>query len=442
MKKNIVLGLILFLGFNSALSAKEYKIKSAKDLEVLHLKPGDKVIMQAGEWKDQQLVFKGTGTKNQPVTLTSATPGSITLSGNSSLKIDGAWLVVDGLSFANGYIDKGDVVLFSTKSTWCRLTNTAIVEYNNPDKTADYRWISMNGFNNRVDHCFIKGKSHQGVTLTVWLSDKPNYHRIDHNYFGERPELGGNGGETLRIGNSTWSLHDSKTIIENNIFEYCDGELEAVSIKSCKNIIRNNLFYECKATLTLRHGNNSEVYGNYFIGNNKPGTGGIRIIAEGHNVHDNYLHGITGKSVSAAISIMAGLPNPELKSHWQVKNASIINNLIINATEPFSISAGYNPGRYLPPLNTIFSKNVIVTEHEPLKWNDNKVEIEFKDNLIVGNSAFGELPRGFAVQNIKLKKDQNGLYLRPDELAHEPFWKTEAIGPSWEKGMTEVFKIE
>lgn len=93
----------------------------------------------------------------------------------------------------------------------------------------------------------------------VWLSDKPNYHRIDHNYFGERSALGVNGGETIRIGTSTWSMFDSFTVVENNIFDKCDGETEIISNKSCKNIIQKNLFFECDGTLTLRHGNNNEV---------------------------------------------------------------------------------------------------------------------------------------------------------------------------------------
>jgi poly(beta-D-mannuronate) lyase len=438
MKRSILITLAFLLSANVILQAKDYKIRSAKELSALSLKPGDKVIMQAGDWKDQQLQFKGTGTKNQPITLTSATPGGIILSGSSTLKIEGTWLIVDGLSFANGYIKKGDVVQFAEKSTWCRLTNTAIVDYNSPEKTTDYRWVSMNGFNNRVDHCLLQGKSHQGVTLVVWLTDKPNYHKIDHNYFGERPELGRNGGETIRIGTSTWSFHDSYTSVENNIFDHCDGELEAVSVKSCKNIIRNNLFYECKATLTLRHGNGSEVYGNYFIGNNKQGTGGIRIIGENHNVHDNYLQGLTGKSVSAAISVMDGLPKPVLTSHWQVKNASITNNMIVGCKEPFAIGAGYNPGRYLPALNTTFSDNIIFADTDPLTWYDTTVVVAFKNNTLIKGTS--NPPKGFISKQIDVIIDDNGLYLKPGQAKQQPFWKTELIGPAWAKDLKRELK--
>ncbi|MBB2148869.1 polysaccharide lyase 6 family protein [Pedobacter gandavensis] len=413
--------------------AKDYRIHSAKELEALVLSPGDRVLMEPGEWKDQKIVFKGNGTKARPIVLLAANPGKTVLSGNSSLVIDGAWLLVDGLSFEYGFLTGGEVVDFSEKSTYCRLTNTAIVDYNNPDEKVDYRWVSLRGSRNRVDHCFFKGKRHQGVTLIVWLSDTPNYHQIDHNYFGPRPELGRNGGETIRIGTSTWSFHDSFTVVEENIFEHCNGELEAVSNKSCKNIIRNNLFYECKATLTLRHGNHAEVYGNFFLGNGKPGTGGVRIIGEDHFVHDNYFQDLTGTSVSAAISVMAGLPNPILTSHWQVKNAVITDNLIVNCKEPFAIAAGYNPGRYLPALNTVFAKNIIVANESPLKWYDERVVIDFKDNQIFSKSYSGTPEKGFVLKNEVVKRMENGLYLKPGQPAFKPFWESTKIGPDWAK---------
>ena len=59
---------------------------------------------------------------------------------------------------------------------------------------------------------------------------------------------------------------------------------EIISNKSCKNTYSDNGFYECKGTLTLRHGNDCLVTGNYFIGNNISQTGGVRIIGENHVV--------------------------------------------------------------------------------------------------------------------------------------------------------------
>ena len=93
-----------------------------------------------------------------------------------------------------------------------------------------------------------------------------NHHKIDHNYFGPRSILGSNGGETLRIGTSHHSRTNSFTVVENNYFDRCDGELEIISNKSGKNKFLNNTFYESRGTLTMRHGNNNLVEGNVFFG--------------------------------------------------------------------------------------------------------------------------------------------------------------------------------
>ncbi|SHG31704.1 polysaccharide lyase 6 family protein [Pedobacter caeni] len=441
MKKIKCLGLVWLLASGLTGFAKDYPVSSAKELSALSLKPGDRVLMKAGEWKDQQLKFKGNGVKGRPIVLMAANAGKTVLNGNSTLDIDGSWLVVDGLSFANGRLDSGEVVNFSEKSFSCRLTNTSVIDYNSSDDKVDYTWVSLRGTHNRVDHCLLKGKNHQGVTMVVWLSEKPNYHQIDHNYFGPRPELGRNGGETIRIGTSTWSFHDSFTLVEENIFEHCDGEIEAVSVKSGRNIVRNNLFYECKATLTLRHGNHSEVIGNYFIGNGKPGTGGVRIIGEDHNVRDNYFQDLTGTGNSAAISVMAGLPNPILVSHWQVKNARITDNLILNCKEPFAIAAGYRKDRYLPALNTYFAKNIILSNVSPLKVYDEKVVVNFEDNLIFSTAFSGEKGRGFELRNEQLKKGSSGLFLRPGQADFKPFWESEQIGPGWFLDINKKFTI-
>lgn len=145
----------------------------------------------------------------------------------------------------------------------CRLTNTAIEDYNPVSINTDYKWVSLYGDSNRVDHCYFRNKRHSGTTLVVWLNGIPNYHRVDHNYFAYRPPLGFNGGETIRIGTSEWSLTDSYTLVEYNYFEQCNGENEIISNKSGENTFRYNTFFDCYGTLTLRHGNRAKVYGNF-----------------------------------------------------------------------------------------------------------------------------------------------------------------------------------
>ncbi len=390
--------------------ARDYRISSAAALDKLSLKAGDRVILTGQNWSDQRLVVKGEGSQQAPIVLTAEKPGQVLLTGHSTLLLDGSWLIADGLYFANGYSLKEDVVAFSPRSANCRLTNTAIVDYNAPDKKTDYRWVSLYGSHNRVDHCFLKGKTHQGPTMVVWLSETPNYHRIDHNYFGPRPDLGVNGGETIRIGTSTWSMYDSYTTVEDNIFDACNGEMEVVSNKSCHNTICRNLFYECVGTLTLRHGNFAAVYGNYFIGNQIEGTGGIRIIGENHRVYNNYLEGLRGTGLKAAISIMDALPSPPLNGYWQVKQAQVVANTIVNCTEAFNIGAGKNEQRNIPPAGGHMANNVVVNAGRLLVLTDEAQQTVMEGNIAY--SAAGYAPQaGFRMIDPQLQQDAQGIYI-------------------------------
>jgi poly(beta-D-mannuronate) lyase len=264
--------------------------------------------------------------------------------------------------------------------------------------------------------------------LVVWLAEQPNYHQIDHNYFGPRPALGVNGGETIRIGTSTWSMHDSYTKVENNVFDRCNGEMEIISNKSGHNIITNNLFYECEGTLTYRHGNNSEVSYNYFIGNNKKNTGGIRIIGENQNVHHNYLQGLTGTGLRAAISVMNAYENPELHEYYQVKNARIESNIIVDCAEAFVLGSGKNSTAIVVPDGVKIADNYIINPGKLLVKTDVAKNVSILNNQLQG----GSLESGFVAMGTDLVKTQDNIWqLKADQKT--PFWLDVAIGPSWSK---------
>ncbi|ANH82877.1 alginate lyase [Niabella ginsenosidivorans] len=436
MHFRIVICLLAFLFTGLYVKAKTYPVNNAAEINRLVLLPGDTVLMLGTSWKDAQINFKGTGTEAKPVVLMAGQPGKLILSGNSNLKIDGHWLVVNGLYFTNGYSLNDDVIIFSKTASHCRLTNTAIVNYNPPDKKTDYKWVSLYGSYNSVDHCELTGKEHQGTTLVVWLSDTPNHHIIQNNYFGPRPPLGANGGESIRIGTSEWSMHDSYTLVQQNIFDRCDGEIEVISVKSCHNRIGENLFYECDGTVTLRHGNDNTVDSNYFIGNDQPNTGGIRIIGERHTVAGNYLYKTTGTDLRAAISIMNTFKDPKLNEYWQVKDAVIENNYIIHCKNAFVIGAGKNDKRTVAPESITIKNNYIVMPQLLLDKKEKPL-----NSLITGNKVLGTPGMdGFTtVKNKSLQINKYGIWVLP-ENKRIPFWLRTTVGPQWKKALP-VFTI-
>ena len=206
------------------------------------LQPGDTLVMRNGVWADALLVFKGTGTANRPIVLRAEKAGGVTLEGKSRLRLAGQYLVVTGLYFRNGQTPGGGVIEFredgKNLAFNSRVTECVIDGFNNPDRMKEDIWVQLYGQHNRFDHNYLAGKKNGGVTMAVQLNDEQNQnneHRIDHNYFGPRPRLGSNGGETIRVGVSTYSLTSSRTLIEENYFYHCNGEVEIISIKSCDN---------------------------------------------------------------------------------------------------------------------------------------------------------------------------------------------------------------
>src|SRR5690606_26821138 len=77
-------------------------ITSAAELSALTLSAGDSVMMKAGDWNNQRLVFKGKGTAQQPIVLIAEKLGGVIMKGTSSLQIDGEYLEVNGLNFKDG----------------------------------------------------------------------------------------------------------------------------------------------------------------------------------------------------------------------------------------------------------------------------------------------------------------------------------------------------
>ncbi|MGH8178585.1 MAG: chondroitinase-B domain-containing protein, partial [Steroidobacter sp.] len=258
----------------------------------------------------------------------------------------------------------------------------------------------------------LVGKSNQGVTMAVRLDSaqsQENHHRIDHNYFGPRPVLGSNGGETLRIGTSQYSLTNSFTTVENNYFDRCDGEVEIISSKSGGNIFRGNLFFESRGTLTLRHGNDNVVENNVFLGKHVEHTGGIRVINKRQTVRNNYLFGLTGHRFGGALVIMNGVPNSPINRYHQVEDSVVEKNSIIESSH-VELAAGADAERSAPPLATRFIGNLIYNAdgRNIIAVRDDIGGIQFARN-VVHKVAKPAISVGFSSQDIELQKAQNGL---------------------------------
>ncbi|WP_246068598.1 chondroitinase-B domain-containing protein [Microbulbifer harenosus] len=398
--------------------AEEYLVSSQREYSetVKKLTAGDTVVLANGEWKDFEILFHGKGNPEKPVSLTAQDKGKVVLTGQSNLRLAGEYLEVSGLIFRNGYSPSSEVVSFRRNkehlANHSRVTEIVIENFSKPERTESDYWVGIYGKNNRFDHNHIAGKRNTGVTVAVRLdseNSQQNHHRIDHNYFGPRPVLGSNGGETLRIGTSHYSLTDSFTLVENNFFDRCDGEVEIISVKSGKNTIRNNTFYESRGTLTLRHGNGNLIEGNVFLGNGVDHTGGIRVINRDQIVRNNYLESLTGYRFGSGFTMMNGVPNSPINRYHQVVNARIENNSFVNV-EHIHLAAGSDSERSAVPQNSEFSGNLIYTENglSPFSVFDDISGIAFHSNVTNGFSETS-VNTGIERKLSRLARAANGL---------------------------------
>lgn len=351
--------------------------------------PGDTIYIREGVYTDVRLQLEGYGEANKPVVVMARQPGTVFIEGVSNLRLCGEYVEINGLYFRNGHTPQGGVIEFRNgekSANHCRVTECVIDYFNPSHRGASGSWVLLYGQHNRLDHNSILGKLYTGVTLAVILNseeDRENHHSIDHNYFGERPILGSNGGETIRVGTSHHAFFSSNTTIEDNIFHHCDGEVEIVSIKSSDNIIRNNVFLECRGILALRHGNRNLVEKNAFIGNGLPCTGGVRVVNEGHTIKDNFFYGLKGNRFFAALGLMNAVPNSLPNRYHHVRDIVLSDNRFIDC-DHILFCVGKDNERTLPPSNISFCRNQFVskTAKELYQAFDDISGFTFTDNKV------------------------------------------------------------
>ena len=445
----LLIGLLLILSSLLSVNAHSATTRVSTQTEyqaaTKNLQPGDTIVLANGEWENFEILFSGVGLKDKPITLTAEEKGKVFITGVSNLRIAGEYLVVSGLVFKDGYTPTSEVVSFRRNkenlANHSRITEIVIDGFNNPERTESDYWVSMYGKHNRFDHNYLAGKNNNGVTMAVRLNSEEsqeNHHRIDHNYFGHRPILGSNGGETLRIGTSHYSMSNSYTVVEDNYFDRCDGEVEIISNKSGSNIIRGNVFFESRGTLTLRHGNDNLVENNVFFGNGVDHTGGIRVINKRQTIRNNYMEGLTGTRFGSAFVIMNGVPDSPINRYHQVEDTLIENNTIIDGSH-IELAGGSDAERSAVPKTTRFINNLIHSAdgNDPFTIHDDISGITFDGNVQNELAEF-KINQGFSSQKVKLTRQANGLLMPADGslkgVGIKPGLKVldrAATGPGW-----------
>jgi len=268
-------------------------------------------------------------------------------------------------------------------------------------------WIIIQGVNskdNRIANNIFENKIDNGKFINVdggLYSIEPRTPSqndvIEYNQFKNTVSRQDNESEPIRLGVSDLVTFDAHTVVQYNTFYHADSDPEIISVKSSSDIIRYNTFIECLGTVCIRQAFNTEVYGNYFLGNNRMvdgnGTGGVRIYSNGHKVYNNYFEGLTGTLWDAAITMTDGdSVNPELhmgeslSTHFPAKNVIIANNTFVNNEHNFEIGFKNVNGKNVlskPITNVTIANNLVVgSKNELVKIMDQPVNLTLTGNIM------------------------------------------------------------
>ena len=381
--KNYLQVFILVLVIN----AKAQVVTNNTELQnaISNAQAGTIIELADGIWQDVQLSINVNATESQPCIIKAQNPGNVFFEGRSNISIGGSYIIFEGVIFQNasGLITDGDkiepIIEFRDTSNNdcvnCTVRNIKIDSYNGTvsQETLKFKWVVIYGEYNEVSYSSFIGKNGVGSIINDNHNNStPDYSKIHHNYFADRVPVnnnvnGLNDQDSIRIGVSTTSLSNSFTEVYDNFFNNWSGEVEIISNKCGSNKYYNNTFRDYQGTLTLRHGNTTEVFNNYFFGNNNSFSGGVRVIGEDHKVYNNYFEGLryrkpsgAGSNTTGAINITNGKPGSALNEYYQVKNVQIVNNTMVDCDLGIRVGTTQNSSTTLAPENVIIANNIML----------------------------------------------------------------------------------
>jgi len=347
------------------------------------------ILLDDGIYTNVNLTIDNVGTITNPIIIKAKNNGKVFFSGSVNVSITGQYVILSNIIFTNG---NGSIQLKGSNN---RITNC---EFSLND--GDGPILTIHKYNNRVDHNVFKDFSNFNPWVqVVHEDDTPDHILIDSNIFMNRKKGNGNGFETIRFGLSGTSLSPSRSVIENNIFENCNGEIEIVSNKAGGNIYHKNTFKTSYGSLTLRHGNNVMVAKNKFLQNNTPDGGGVRVAAgSGHTIYNNLFKNTNNR---AALIVNSGSDGDIY--NIQVSYSKFLKNIFLDCSLDIMIGSTQFP---ISPRECLFENNVIVkNNNDPVyQINSNMINFGFSNNIYNANNM-GNIPEFYNQRSRNLSDD-------------------------------------
>jgi poly(beta-D-mannuronate) lyase len=399
---------VLLLGFQAY--AKTIKVSTISDLQqaVNSARPGDRIILASGIYQTSgPLIIKSSGNEKQPVSIEAEITGKTEISGLDGFHIEAptSYTIIKGFLFTH----KSGTFRIDPGVTHCTITRNIFECVPNGTKGSK-PYISVSGDDNEISYNIFQNKKDEGQMISVQGPGTDKMAKrvwIHHNYFNNFPSTGLNNCSAIQIGLSGRSMDSAFCVVEYNLFERTEGENEgAICHKSCKNIIRFNTFGEKSEECSIRHGNGSLVYGNFFIN-----TTGLRFSGDDHLIYANYFSGCS-KAIVCQNGDGEVKEGSKLTCHDRADRVEIAGNTIVDCKETYQMPSRNNG---LGATNISFTGNIIYGG-APVSVRGSYPGAVWKDNLIWKTTG-GDMPEsGFSMKEITPEKNgrsgiiSNGKY--------------------------------
>ncbi|CAM3132565.1 chondroitinase-B domain-containing protein [Vibrio rarus] len=251
-------------------------------------KPGTQIIVDDGHYTfNKKLDIRVKGNQCKPIVIKAKNSGKAIIEKGDILFNKTSWITFEGFSI-NTITNKNNHPIFIKDSEYIRISRLNLdIKSNEKSK-----WINIKASTHiRIDHSEFKGTI--GPGNYIFVGNPSRLINIDHNYFHDRANIGGNGGESIYLHGKHGHRWDMDAIVEYNLFKNLDSEWELIGIKSHQNTIRYNTFINNQGTVSIRGGDYNKVYGNYFLNYTSKSTGAVRVHGYYNKVFNNYAYGLT-----------------------------------------------------------------------------------------------------------------------------------------------------
>ncbi len=370
---SILYALLIFAFFSTPGYSRIITVSTASAFKtaIAAIAPGDTIDVQSGTYDLNAYINVAVpGTPELPILIRSKIRGGAVLINKSFFDLKNtAYITIEGFTFNS--TDGTAVKIESCNHVRITRNHFALKE------TVGSAWIIIQDLynatapasgNNRIDHNLFENKNLSGNMVRIdgfqGTPTQPSQHdRIDHNHFRNVGPRIANELETVRIGVSSLSGKSSFTVVEYNLFEDCDGDPEFVSIKTDEDTVRFNTFRSCMGTLCFRQTSRSVAYGNFFLGNGKDSTGGVRVYKTDNKVYNNYFENLTSTRWDAALTITNGdvdTGSTSQSSHGRPLRTVFAFNTLVNNLHNIEIGFTNNDNYGKSVVNPIIANNIIV----------------------------------------------------------------------------------